>query len=69
MANTHVPVPKAPPSMESLTAEVQHLNGRIERLEKDWREEHTVIKVLLAAGHVTEHQVEAARSLIHETKE
>lgn len=46
-----------------LVAERDALKARVEKLEREWLEEHRIIKLLEAAGFVTEQKISQAREL------
>lgn len=55
--------------IDALRQELDREKALVKSLEKQIDHEMKVIKVLVAAEHVTQFQVDAANSLIHETKE
>ena len=50
-------------SRKELETENAQLKGRVEKLEREWREEYRTIKLLEAAGLVSESKIQQARSL------
>ena len=49
--------------IDLLRAERDNLKDRVNRLEREWTEEHRVIELLRAAGLVTEEKIQQAREL------
>lgn len=68
MASIMIPPPVAPPTVESLTQELEHSRDINKRIDRELVDYIKLIAVLIAAEHITQHQVDAARSLIFETR-
>lgn len=54
-------------TIEHLHKDRDHWKARAEKLDKEWQEEHRVLALLVAAGHVTEDKVEQARELLRKS--
>lgn len=52
-----------PKTAEELQRENEQLRERVAKLEREWLEENRIVKLLIAAGLVTEQKAEQAREL------
>ena len=53
--------PMKPKTAEELQRENEQLRERVAKLEREWLEENRIVKLLVAAGLVTEQKAEQAR--------
>lgn len=55
--------PMKPKTIEELQRENEQFRERVAKLEREWLEESRIVKMLVAAGLVTEQKVAQAREL------